>query len=180
MPPVVIGGERRCRRRVVHEGRWPVAFALPALAQHLAVTADRIGLFPNAAFRGLLVGPAPLHVAEGALALHLLLEHPQRRVDVVVAHEDLHLGEASLFLWVLLLVGLAARRKQKGEPQSGLPSLYWADPARPFAGLRPRSSPVGRVPARSSPSALRADCPARNARRPRCAQTHPSTRLAFR
>ena len=36
------------------------------------------------------VGPAPFHVPEGALPLHFFLEHPQGRIDVVIAHEDLH------------------------------------------------------------------------------------------
>ena len=55
---------------------------------------DRFGFLTDTAFRGFFVGPAPLHVAEGALALHLFLKHPQGRIDVVVANEDLHNRDA--------------------------------------------------------------------------------------
>src|SRR6266851_5642145 len=54
--------------------------------------AHRLGLLAGAAFRGLLVSSPPLHLAKGALALHFLLQHPEGRVDVVVAHENLHRG----------------------------------------------------------------------------------------
>jgi hypothetical protein len=33
---------------------------------------------------------AQLHLAKHALALHLLLQHPQRLVDIVVTDENLH------------------------------------------------------------------------------------------
>src|SRR3989442_780053 len=73
-----------------------ITFALEAFAQHLAVATDRLRPFASAAFRRFLIGPASLHLAEGALALHFLLEHPQRGIDVVVADEDLHRGAAFL------------------------------------------------------------------------------------
>jgi hypothetical protein len=40
-------------------------------------------------FGRLLVEPSTLHLAKHAFALHLLLEHPKRLVDVVVANHDL-------------------------------------------------------------------------------------------
>ena len=54
-----------------------IAFPLEPLAERLSVAPDRFGLLPDAAFRRFFVGPAPLHVAKGAFALHLFLEHPQ-------------------------------------------------------------------------------------------------------
>ena len=54
------------------------------------MASDRFCLLADAAFRWFLIGPGPPHVAEGALALHLFLEHPQGTIDVVVAYEDLH------------------------------------------------------------------------------------------
>jgi hypothetical protein len=38
---------------------------------------------------------AKLHLAENALALHLLLERTQGLIDVIVANDDLH-GELAL------------------------------------------------------------------------------------
>src|SRR5690348_13831073 len=67
-----------------------VALALQPLAQHLTVPPDRLGLLAHPAFRRLFISPPPLHLAKGALPLHLLFEHPQRRIDVIVAHENLH------------------------------------------------------------------------------------------
>src|SRR5579883_807536 len=52
-----------------------VAFALHALAQHFAMPADGLALLPGAPLRRLLIGTPALHLAEGALALHLLLEN---------------------------------------------------------------------------------------------------------
>jgi hypothetical protein len=54
------------------------------------VTPDCFGLLADPAFGGFFESPAALHLAEGALALHLFLEHPQGRIDVIVAREDLH------------------------------------------------------------------------------------------
>src|SRR5271155_3026043 len=73
---VVFGREWRCDIRVVHccscRDR-SIAFPLEPLAEHLAVAPDRFGLLADTAFRWLFVSPAPLHVAEGALALHFFL-----------------------------------------------------------------------------------------------------------
>src|SRR4029077_8418674 len=67
-----------------------VALPLHPLAQHLAVTTHRLRLLAHAPLGRLLIGAPTLHLAEGAFALHLLLEHAQRGVDVVVADEYLH------------------------------------------------------------------------------------------
>jgi hypothetical protein len=43
---------------------------------------------------------AELHLAEDALALHLLLQHPERLVDIVVADENLHSHYLSAVEWL--------------------------------------------------------------------------------
>src|SRR6202035_504464 len=101
MPPVVVGRERRCRWRVLHVARGSIPFALEALAQHLAVAADRFQIFANPALRRFLVGAAPFHVPESALTLHFLLEHPQSGIDIVVAYEHLHRRDAFLVVAAL-------------------------------------------------------------------------------
>src|SRR6266849_3494130 len=73
------------------------AFALQALARELACPANRLGLFTRLFFRGFLVVPAQLHLAENALALHLLLERLEGLIDVVVTDENLH--ALFLLLW---------------------------------------------------------------------------------
>src|SRR5215831_17206769 len=66
------------------------AFALGALAGQFAGPADRFRLFPRFLGGGLFVVSAELHLAENALALHLLLERLEGLVDIVVADENLH------------------------------------------------------------------------------------------
>src|SRR5919112_5090505 len=90
VPPVIIGRERRRACRVLHAWLRSVSLALQTLAEHLAMAADALGLLARPAFGRLLVGAPPLHLAERTLALHFLLEYPQRRIDVVVADKNLH------------------------------------------------------------------------------------------
>ena len=66
-----------------------VALALHALAEQLAVEADRFRLLARPALGRLLVVTAHLHLAEDTLALHLLLERAQGLIDVVVTNENL-------------------------------------------------------------------------------------------
>src|SRR4028119_1147935 len=68
------------------------AVALGALALELAGPANRGGAFAGALLRRLLVMTPELHLAIDALTLQLLLERPQRLVDIVVANDDLHKG----------------------------------------------------------------------------------------
>src|SRR5262249_4921686 len=65
-----------------------ISLSFQALAQHFAVTADRLGFFANTPFRWLLVRAAQLHLAARALTLHLFLQYPERRVYIVVANKD--------------------------------------------------------------------------------------------
>src|ERR1041385_2620464 len=64
-------------------------FALRLLARELAGAAHRLRLLAGRALGRLFIEPPLLHLAEDALALHLLLQDPESLVDVVVAHEHL-------------------------------------------------------------------------------------------
>src|ERR1700716_639715 len=66
------------------------ALALQFLARELAGAADGFRLLSNSLLGGLLVMAAELHLAEDALALHLLLQHLEGLVDIVVTDENLH------------------------------------------------------------------------------------------
>src|ERR1700722_9933949 len=63
--------------------------ALGLLARELSRPPQRFILLPGRSFGRLLVEPSALHLAKHAFALHLLLEHPKRLVDVVVANQYL-------------------------------------------------------------------------------------------
>ena len=78
---------RAARRRLLRGGDQ--AFALGALTGELAGAANGLGLLAGALLRRLFVVHVPLHFAERAFALHLLLQRFQRLVDVVVANENL-------------------------------------------------------------------------------------------
>src|SRR6266849_4133432 len=73
------------------------ALALQALARELACPANRLGLFTRLFFGRFLVVPAQLHLAENALALHLLLQRLEGLIDVVVAN----LNQQAVFPWVV-------------------------------------------------------------------------------
>src|SRR5262245_17587245 len=75
-----------CRTRL----RGQETLALHLLARELAGPADRFRLFPRLLFGWFFVLPAEFHLAENALALHLLFERLQGLVDIVVANENLH------------------------------------------------------------------------------------------
>jgi hypothetical protein len=66
------------------------ALALHLLAGELAGAADGLGFLARALLGGLFVMAAKLHLAENALALHLLLERLQGLIDIIVANENLH------------------------------------------------------------------------------------------
>src|SRR4051812_11688492 len=68
----------------------PGAVALHPLALELARAADGGCALTGALLAGLLVVTAELHLAIDALTLQLLLERPQRLVDIIVANDDLH------------------------------------------------------------------------------------------
>src|ERR1700756_5905 len=80
-----------------------IAFADHALQQRLAPPAGRLGLLPRPTFRRFLIGPPAPQLAECPLALHLALQDPERRVDVVVSDKNLHLDWAP-FLWLSSMI----------------------------------------------------------------------------
>src|SRR4030095_7455806 len=87
-------GSPRFERFLGRSGNQPFAYRL--LAGELAGTADRLALFPRRPLRRLLVEPAPLHFAEYAFALHLLLQDAERLIDIVVANEHLQILSPSV------------------------------------------------------------------------------------
>ncbi|OFW99858.1 MAG: hypothetical protein A3E78_09390 [Alphaproteobacteria bacterium RIFCSPHIGHO2_12_FULL_63_12] len=74
------------------------AFALQFLANQLAGAADGFRLLPGLLFRGFFVKLAPLHFAERAFALHLLLERAERLLDIIVADYNLNQGNTLLLM----------------------------------------------------------------------------------
>ena len=76
------------RRRLLRRGDQ--ALALGALAGQLAGPAHGFRLLAGALLGGLFVMHVPLHFAERAFALHLLLQRLKGLVDVVVADENLN------------------------------------------------------------------------------------------
>src|SRR5262249_53546372 len=76
-------------------------------------------LFPRLFGGGLFVVSAELHLAENALALHLLLERLEGLVDIVVANENLH----ALFLSLRGVSLFGRSRASSGQKRlRGLPS----------------------------------------------------------
>src|SRR5450830_1638917 len=66
------------------------ALALQFLARELAGAADGFRLLSDSLLGGCRVMAEELHLAEDALALHLLLQHLESLVDIVVTDEYLH------------------------------------------------------------------------------------------
>src|SRR5271170_3209130 len=100
---------------MIHAANRSIAFPFKPLAQHLTVTANCFGHLAHSALRRLFVGPASLHLAERPFALHFLLQHAQRSVDVVVADEDLHTG-------LPLIIFPSCRGANREAAPNGLPS----------------------------------------------------------
>lgn len=88
------GGRDRGRTRtgdaLLALRRRQQAFALRLLAGELAGATNGLGLLASTLLRGLLVGPALLHLLEDAFALHLLLQDAKRLLDVVFTNQNLH------------------------------------------------------------------------------------------
>src|SRR5215217_4319806 len=72
-------------------GLWSGDQALPdrCLARGFARPAHGFRLLTSLAFGGFLVSFALFHLAEDTFPLHLLFQHPERLIDVVVANDDL-------------------------------------------------------------------------------------------
>ena len=65
------------------------ALALRRLARELTRSADCFAFFSRRFLRWFFVEPSTLHLAEDALPLHLLFQHPESLVDIVVANQYL-------------------------------------------------------------------------------------------
>jgi hypothetical protein len=105
-------------------------FALQLFAGEFAGAADRFRLLPNSPLRGLFVMTAQLHLAENALALHLLLQHLEGLVDVVAMDENLH----SAFLFDRAIDwGRWPRRPGHWRTEQNNPDANGARGARPPA-----------------------------------------------
>src|SRR5262249_1997763 len=74
------------------------AFTLRALSGELARPADRLRLLARLLLGGFFVVAAELHLAENALALHLLFERLEGLIDIVVADENLQTNVPSLLV----------------------------------------------------------------------------------
>jgi hypothetical protein len=77
---------------------------LQLFAGELAGATDGFRLLPDSLLRGFLVMLTELHLAEDAFALHLLLQHLEGLVDIVVTDENLHaafliIREVSIRIW---------------------------------------------------------------------------------
>src|ERR1700751_4083017 len=88
---------RHARRAASSKNPWDCprlhrqqTLALQFFASELAGAADGFRLFPNSPLGGFFIVAAEFHLAEYALALHLLLQHLKGLVDIVVSNENLH------------------------------------------------------------------------------------------
>ena len=82
------------RRRPTGSGLPPLghgdqAFALSLFPGSLARTSDGFRLLAGLALGRFFIRLAALHLAKNALALHLLFEHPESLIDIVVSNEYL-------------------------------------------------------------------------------------------
>src|SRR5262245_688898 len=70
-------------------GHRDQAFALSLFPGSLARTSNGFCLLAGLALRRFFIRLATLHFTKNALALHLLFEHPESLIDIVVANEYL-------------------------------------------------------------------------------------------
>src|SRR6516164_4588953 len=82
-------GRRPTRRRLPLFRNGDQAFALRLFPCRLARATDGFRLLAGLALGWFFIRLATLHLTKNALALHLLLEHPESLIDVVVANEYL-------------------------------------------------------------------------------------------
>jgi hypothetical protein len=66
------------------------AFTLQFFASQLAGATDGFRPLSDSPLGGFLVMLAELHLAKYAFALHLLLQHLESLIDIVIADENLH------------------------------------------------------------------------------------------
>src|SRR5215813_6202504 len=83
------GQRRPTGRGLALFGHGDQAFALGLFPGSLARASDGFRLLAGLALGRFLIRLATLHLTKNALALHLLLEHAESLIDVVVANEYL-------------------------------------------------------------------------------------------
>jgi hypothetical protein len=83
--------------------------ALQLFAGELAGAADGFRLLPDSPLGGFFIMAAEFHLAEYALALHLLLQNLEGLVDIVVADENLH----AVFLFDRAVNGPMAKARDR-------------------------------------------------------------------
>jgi len=107
-------------------GHRDQAFALGLLPGGLPRAPDGFRLLPGLALRRFFIGLATLHLAKNALALHLLFQHPEGLIDIVVANEYLQMfsnrGAGALTGAVEMLGNLSPQRTLRLSADS-LPRL---------------------------------------------------------
>src|SRR5262245_60898270 len=81
---------------------WQQALTLQFLTRDFAGARNGFRLLPGLPLGGFLIMAAKSHLAKNTFALHLLFQHPQRLVDIVVTDENLHERSSSM-----LRMGLA-------------------------------------------------------------------------
>src|SRR5258708_38716101 len=97
---------------------------------------DCLGFLTHPAFGRFFISPPTLHFAEGAFPLHLFLQDPQCRIDIVVAHENLHEQPISSTCCVLLY---PARRGSPAHRRRPPPQASFASKSPPRAFPHPRA-----------------------------------------
>ena len=92
---------------------WPpaaIAFgqqttSLQLFSQQLALPPNGLRLFPSTALGWLYIGRAHLYLAEYTISDHLLLEHAQSLINIVISYKNLQnilfTGRVSVMLYVL-------------------------------------------------------------------------------
>jgi hypothetical protein len=83
------GRARSTWRRFPTLGHRDQAFALRLFPRRLARAANGFGFLAGLALRWFFIRLAALHFTKNALALHLLFEHPESLIDIVVSNEYL-------------------------------------------------------------------------------------------
>ena len=97
------------------------ALALGALASELAGPAHGFRLLAGALLGRLLIVDVPLHFAERAFALHLLLQRLEGLIDVVVADENLNQSELSCCALAARLAGPQSGKQRRRAYKNGSP-----------------------------------------------------------
>src|SRR5690606_10490176 len=96
-------------------------FALGTLTSQLAGPADRLGLLPCLLFGRPLVIVAQLHLAKHAFALQLLLQRPQRLIDIVIANDYLHAAHRPFRVRTIHWMVRQGRNRSRRRPDARPP-----------------------------------------------------------